>query len=350
MARPSIQFLTSNLVILAFIIIVASPVYEAQSRQAQPEPQNNPAQPSPYPPPVVSAEQFDRWMRELSNWGRWGKDDQVGAANLITAAKRRQALALAKEGIAVSLAHRPLLEKAADNRSPFERETNLTSSRVGPGLRGSNNRYSVVYHGRAHSHIDGLCHRFYKERMYNGFSYREVTREGGCAKNGIQNLQNGIITRGVLIDIPRLKGVSYLDPLTPVFPEDIEAWEKKAGIKVSAGDAILLYTGRWARRAKLGPFTDFAGYHALVAPWLKTRDVALIGSDGVQDIGDLPGVGSPIHNFALVALGATLLDNLDLEALAQTAAKLNRWEFLLTVAPIPVEAGTGSPVNPIAIF
>jgi len=344
--RLAVRCFGIGLAILIFLWGLLTP----ESWSLQTRSQSSPAQSPPYPPPLVSPEQFDRWMKELSNWGRWGKDDQLGAANLITPAKRKQAVALVREGISVSLAHRPLLEKALDNGNPFERETNLTPNLQGPGFRGSNNRYSVQYHGRAHSHLDGLCHRFYKEQMYNGFSIKEVTKENGCAKNGIQNFQNGIITRGVLIDIPRLRGVPYLEPATPVFPADIEAWEKKTGVKISSGDAIFLYTGRWARRAKVGPFTDFAGYHAMVIPWLKARDVALIASDGIQDVGDLPNIGSPIHIYGIVALGATLLDNLDLESLAETAAKLNRWEFLLTVAPIPVEAGTGSPANPIAMF
>lgn len=335
------------LAVLICVLASSAPAPIGEAQQTAPAP----AAPAPsYPPPLVSPEEFDRWMKERSNWGRWGKDDQLGALHLVTAAKRKQALALAKEGIVVSLAHEPITEKTLDASAPFERETNFTTSRVGLGISGSSDRYSVAYHGRAHSHIDGLCHFFYKQQMYNGFSSQEVTKAQGCAKNGIQNLQSAVVTRAVLIDIPRLKGVAYLEPRTAVFPEDIEAWEKKAGVKVTAGDAILLRTGRWARRAKLGPFIEFAGYHALVAPWLKTRDIALVGSDVVQDVGDLPGVGSPIHTFALVGLGATILDSLDLEAVAETAAKLQRWEFLLVAAPMPVPGGTGSPLNPVAIF
>ena len=357
--------LTTKLVVSSSVLLTcvgALAIWTAQGQPTQQKPsgqQANSRAPStvpataqtpPYPPPLITPAEFDRWMKERSNWGRWGKNDQLGAINLITAAKRKQALAVVKDGISVSLAHRPLTEKALDNPEPFVRETGLSSNRDGTGFTSAHDRYSVYYHGRAHSHLDALCHYFYKGQMYNGFSIKEITPEGGCAKDGVQNLQNGILTRGVLIDIPRLKGVPYLEPGTPVFPEDIEAWEKKAGIKVGAGDAIFLRTGRWAKRAKLGPSEGFAGYHAKVAPWLKDRDVAIVAGDAVQDVGVLPGVGQPIHTFAIAGLGANILDNLDLEAVAETAARLNRWEFLLTLAPIPVEGGTGSPLNPIATF
>ena len=293
-----------------------------------------------------NAEEFDQMFNQVKNWGRWGKDDQLGAANLITEAKRRQAIALAKNGITVSLAHNPLTEAAPDNTSPFEHTMNR-------GL--STDTYKVSYHGYAHSHIDALCHILYKDQTYNGYPRAEVNTEKGCTKLGVQNLKNGIVTRGILLDIPRLKGLPYLEPGTPVFQEDLEAWEKKAGIKVSPGDAIFLRTGRWARREKLGPWPvsrNEAGYHASVAPWLKARGVSFLGSDDAQDVTPslVEGVNLPVHTLAITALGVDILDNMDLEAVAETAARLNRWEFLLTVAPVPVTGGTGFPANPLAIF
>ena len=138
--------------------------------------------------------------------------------------------------------------------------------------------YSVSYHGYAHSHIDALCHFLYKDQTYNGYARADVLTDKGCAKLGVDNLKNGVVTRGVLIDIPRLKNLPWLEPGTPVFVEDIEAWEKQAKVKVGPGDAIFLRTGRWARRAKLGPWNvgqNEAGYHASVAPWLKERGVVV---------------------------------------------------------------------------
>lgn len=293
-----------------------------------------------------NAEEFDQMFNQVKNWGRWGPDDQLGAANLITPLKRKQALALARNGTSVSLAHNPLTEAAVDNQSPFEHTMNR-------GL--STDTYKVSYHGYAHSHIDALCHILYKDQTYNGYARADVNTEKGCTKLGVENLKNGIITRGILIDIPRLKNLPYLEPGTPVFVEDLEAWERKAGVKVSAGDAIFLRTGRWARRQKLGPWNvpqNEAGYHASVAPWLKARGVAFLGSDDAQDVTPslVEGVALPVHILAITALGVDILDNQDLEAVAETAARLNRWEFLLTVAPVPVTGGTGFPVNALAVF
>jgi kynurenine formamidase len=301
---------------------------------------------SPTPRFPRNAAEFDQLFEQVSNWGRWGKNDQLGSANLVTVAKRKQALALAREGTSVSLAHNPLTDRAVDNPSPFEHTMN-------PGL--FMDTYKVSYHGYAHSHIDALCHILYKDKTYNGYPRAEVNTEKGCTKLGIDNLKSGIITRGILIDIPRLRNLPYLEPGTPVFQEDLDAWEKKAGIKVSSGDAVFLRTGRWARRDKLGPWNiaqNAAGVHASVAPWFKSRGVAFVGSDAALDVTPslVEGNNLPVHTLMINALGINLLDNQDLEALGEAAARLNRWEFLLTVAPVPVTGGTGFPVNALATF
>jgi kynurenine formamidase len=293
-----------------------------------------------------NADEFDQLFNQVKNWGRWGPNDQLGAANLITDAKRKQALGLAKLGVVVSLAHPPLKEAAPDNPNPF----NHTMNR---GL--STDTYSVSYHGYAHSHIDALCHILYKDHTYNGHARADILSDKGCKQLGVENLKNGVVTRGVLIDIPRLRNLPYLEPGTPVFVEDLEAWEKKAGVKIAPGDAIFLRTGRWARRAALGPWAvgqNEAGYHASVAPWLKDRGVSFLGSDDAQDVVPslVDGINLPVHTLAITALGVDILDNQDLEAVAETAARLNRWEFLLSVAPVPVTGGTGFPANALAIF
>jgi kynurenine formamidase len=293
-----------------------------------------------------NAAEFDELFQKVSNWGRWGKDDQLGAVNLITPEKRKQAAALVKTGQTVSLAHNPLTERADDNNNPFEHTM----------LRGNNmDRYAVTYHGYAHSHIDALCHFLYKEQTYNGFARADVNTDKGCAKLGIDNLKNGIVTRGVLIDIPRLRGVEYLEPGTAIYAEDVEAWEKKTGVKIGSGDAILLRTGRWARRAKVGPWNvaqSAAGFHASIATWIKTRNVAIVGSDAGEDVTPslVEGVALPVHTLLITGMGINLLDNHDLEAVAETASRLNRWEFMITIAPVPVTGGTGFPVNSIATF
>jgi kynurenine formamidase len=295
----------------------------------------------------------DKWMTELSNWGRWGKEDQMGAVNLITPAKRKQAAGLVKEGVSVSLARNTETEKAADNDSPFVHTMTSTGKNPLEGFYAMD-FITVSYHGWAHTHMDSLCHMFYKGKMFNGFSQEEVTAKG-AQKLAITNFKNGILTRGILMDIPRLKGVPYLQPGTPIYPEDLEAWEKKAGIKVGSGDVVLIRTGRWALRDSKGPWgisSNSAGLYASCARWLKSRDVAILGSDGASDVmpSGVAGVTQPIHQLVLIAMGMPIFDNCDLEALSAEANKRQRWEFHLSAAPLAVTGGTGSPFNPIATF
>lgn len=293
-----------------------------------------------------NAAEFDELFQQVKNWGRWGAADQLGAANLLTAATRRQAIALAKTGETVSLSHNLLTDKADDNGSPFE-HTMLAANNM--------DTYKVSYHGYAHSHIDGLCHILYKGLTYNGYPTAEVNTPAGCVKLGIENLKQGVIARGILIDLPALRGVPYLEPGTAVYVEDIEAWEKKAGVTIGPGDAILLRTGRWARRDAVGPWPvgrNAAGFHASIAPWIKSRGVALVGSDAAQDVvpSMVEGIALPVHTLLLTGMGINLLDNQDLERLSATASRLKRWSFMLTIAPLAVKGGTGSPANVIATF
>jgi kynurenine formamidase len=296
---------------------------------------------------TVTPSEYERWKKELSNWGRWGKDDQIGALNLITPAKRKQAAALVKEGFSVSMAGDADTIKAVDNPNPYEFKM------LAIGM----DQIAVNYHGIAHTHLDSLAHINDDGVFFNGYKPDpDQVLKQGHEKNSIHNVKNGIFTRGVLIDIPRLKSVPYLEPGTPIFVEDLEAWEKKAGVKVSAGDALFVRTGVWARRKALGPWLRgraeggrSAGLDPSVIPWLKKRDIAIMGSDHPQYVSPSPLRGA-VHDFALLYLGVHLFDNCDLEALADAAAARNRWEFLLTAAPLPIVGGTGSPVNPIATF
>ena len=199
----------------------------------------------------------------------------------------------------------------------------------------------------------------------NGFKISEVKGPDGCTKSGIDVNKNGFTT-GVLLDIPRLKGVPYLEPGTPVYPEDIEAWEEQSGVKVQPGDAIFLRTGRWLRRQEVGPWNLIpqdpaageAGYHISTVPWMRQRDVAIIAADVSNDVRP-SGVpeevrarvrGMPVHSLTIVAMGAYIIDAVDLEEVAETAAELNRWEFMVTGAPTAAKGGTGSLLNLTAIF
>ena len=306
----------------------------------------------PADPHTVTKAEIERWMTELSNWGRWGKQDQLGALNLVTSATRKRAAELVREGVSVSLARDTEKEKAIDNQQPFKQEMNWTGQNT-PG-QFSLDTYTVLYHGYAHTHMDSLCHMFYRGKMYNGFAQDLVTKDG-AGKLAITNVKQGVFTRGILIDVPRLKGLKYLEPKTPIYPEDLDRWEKFAGVTVGAGDVVFIRTGRWARRAEKGPWdvaNESAGLHASCVRWLRKRDVAMVGSDAASDLmpSGVEGVPQPIHQLLLVAMGVMIFDNCDLEALSEAAGTRKRWEFLLTAAPIPVTGGTGSPLNPIATF
>jgi kynurenine formamidase len=298
--------------------------------------------------------EYEALFKSISNWGRWGKDDQLGAMNLITDAKRKQAAKLVKHGIAVSLSHTAVTETTADMPAPFE-------------LSGGGSTFKYSFHSTTHSHLDAICQFDYKGQLFNGWQIKDTKSAKGCTTLDVDALKNGLTTRGVLIDIPRLRGVKYLEPGTPIYPEEIEAWEKKAGVKIGPGDAIFLRTGRWLRRAEKGPWQLFpappgegeAGYHVSCPAWFKKRDVAIVGADVSNDVtphvevaGEVLSLtrGMPVHSLTIVALGGIIIDALDLEAVAETAARLNKWEFMLVGAPPRVTGATGGLINLTAIF
>jgi kynurenine formamidase len=304
---------------------------------------------------AVTPADYIRWRTQLRNWGRWGPTDQKGTANLITPAKVKSAAGLVRTGIVVSLAHPVPQEAAVDTPAGavFHRTTNAISD------TNTTDTYQVSYHGLSTSHTDAFCHFFFEGQMYNGYAVKEnITPETGCKNGSIMGRRDGIVTRGVLYDMPQLKGVDWIEPGTPITRADLEAWERKSGVKVGPGDVILLYVGRWKRRAARGPVSgQVAGYYADTIPFFKERDIAFAGHDMNIDWNPRPGWGAeqgipvnPVHQALLVWLGAGIVENLDLEQLAETARRLNRYEFMLTFAPLPVEGGTGSPVNPLAIF
>lgn len=297
--------------------------------------------------PGATRAQFEEWMVELSNWGRWGDDDQLGAANLITSAKRKQAAALVETGDAISLGHDVVDEVGSDLNRPFG--LNMIISFGPDRIR---DRLDIDYHGGFFTHLDALCHVVYEGKIYNGHSFPDTVTDDGCEHLGIAGLRNGVVTKAVLVDVPRLRGVPYLEPGTRVYREDIEAWEAQSGATVEPGDVLLIRTGRWARRRATGAAGGTSGMDASFLPFLADRDVALFGGDTAHEVpNNIPGLDlTVIHKFTIVARGINLFDNLDLEELAETAARLGRWEFLFMASPVRVPHGTGSPINPIAVF
>jgi kynurenine formamidase len=285
----------------------------------------------------------------LSNWGRWGDDDQLGALHLITPEVTAAGAAGVRSGRTVSCARALNTQAAADNPAP------VAHHMIGTVTEGWGADYlAVAPHGFATSHIDALCHVMHEGRLFNGYPAETVTSHG-ATRLGIHHLNGGVVTRGVLLDIPALRGVDALEPGDPVFPEDLEAAETRVGVRVRPGDALLVRTGRWRWRDDHGPWdlgSLAAGLDASCLPLLRERDVAALGSDGVSDVlpSRVDGVVMPIHTVAIVAMGVHLLDNLDLDVLADACAAEERSEFLFTVAPLVLRRGTASPVNPIAVF
>jgi kynurenine formamidase len=318
-------------------------------------------------PRNLTKDDIDRWMTELANWGKWGPDDHAGTVNFITPAKRKAAAALVKEGVTVSLSLDADLPKEGTTNVPLlsggsggtSRATwSLASTPQGPAPRQDPayvvDTICVSYHGSASTHLDALSHLYWRGKIYNGYSQTSYT-DRGAGNNDVMAFKNGIFTRGVLFDIPRLKDVPYLGDDEAIFPEDLEAWERRAGFKVESGDVVLFRTGRWARVATKGPLNlgqAAPGMYASCAKWLKERGCAVLGSDVVQDVrpSRIPGVNQPMHQVMLYAVGTPLIDNCDLEAVAEAAAQRRRWAFLLTLNPLRVPGATGGPANPIAVF
>ena len=340
LARPSRSILASAIV--AVSALSAMPLLLAQTAASA----GQPAAAGP-----LDAATIDRWMTELSNWNRWGKDDERGTVNLMTDEKRKRALATVKEGVTVSLSRDTDPVRSADNGNPFGLSMAAVAADPDPFAMET---VTITFHGSAYTHMDALSHMYYKGQTYNG-APKSLISASGASRNTVEAFKRGFIGRGVLMDIPRLKGLPYLEPRTAITPADLDAWEKQAGITVGSGDIVFFRTGRWARRAKVGPWdigTESAGLHPTVARWLKSRDVAIVGWDGHGEVMPslVTGVEFPIHQLLLIAMGTPLFDNCDLEGLAEAAGSRNRWTFLLTASPLAVPNGTGSPLNPIAVF
>lgn len=295
---------------------------------------------------------MQRWMRELSDWGRWGKTDQRGTVNLITPAKIRSAAMLVKDGYSVSLSRDADTVTSADNLQPFGHA--MTATGVDKEPMFAMDTYTISYHNQAQTHFDSLSHMFYQGKLYNGYSQSQVNRSG-AGELAVTAFKTGFVSRGILMDIPRLKGLKYLELSTPIYPADLEAWEKRAKVTVGSGDIVLVRTGRWARRAEKGAWDigkAAAGLHPSCARWLHDRGVAIFGSDTHGELMPSVAEGSPypLHQLLIVAMGMPMFDNCDLEALGEAAEKHGRWEFMLTASPLAIPRGTGSPLNPIATF
>jgi len=306
-------------------------------------------------PPVASRpvprDTFVAWMASLSNAGRWGKDDQLGTLNLITPAIRRSAAQRVRDGVSISMASDVFAGPSRDVMVPmrFYLETIDEDSVLSYAV----DSVMTIAHGFSSSHVDALSHVLFRDRLYNGFR-RDQLKPDGARVLGIETMHAGIVTRGVLVDMPWLNGVAFLPTGDGITPADMERWEKRTGVAVQAGDVLLLRTGRPVRAKADTTWvstTGTAGPHPSLAAWLKARGVAALGSDATDMFPSVvPGVPLPMHILTIVALGMPLLDNLDLEAVAEYAVRHQRVTFLFVATPLRIRGGTSSLLNPLAIF
>ncbi len=322
--------------------------------------------------PAPTQDEVLGYFDKLSNWGRWGEEDTLGTLNLITPEKRKQAGALIRDGESVSCSkripwHGPLEEifgavPISHMIQSGERYA-LGDNPEHPAMPGvkmvefAAESLTFVFHGQVFTHIDGLGHVFFNGQMYNGRSSALVKTSEGATVQSSEVMQDGITTRGILYDIPRLRGREHLEPQDHVFPEDLVAFEEAHGVRAEPGDVVFLRTGFQGQVDALQPGepepTEHSGWNVGCTRWFRERDVAVIGADIANDAapsGDYTETSLPVHQVALVAMGLRLIDNAHLERLARMCAEKNRWEFCLSVNPLRLENGTGSPVNPIATF
>jgi kynurenine formamidase len=308
------------------------------------------------------ASEMLEYFDTLSNWGRWGEDDQAGTLNYITADSVRAATALVRDGVHVSCSAVIKAETEPDQiLGPPQRYMVSTGDSAHPGDSpdragwGPIEYIGLTFHGFTVTHIDALCHNVWQGKMYNGKPASMVTTRSGALVESVLAARSGIVTRGVVLDIAAVRGKRWLDPGEGVYPEDLELAEERQGVRVGEGDAVLIRTGYDLRRREFGQDAKLVGqpgWHVASLPWLHERRVAVIGSDSCQEVvpSGYDELVHPVHKIGIVAMGLWLIDNMQLEQVVQLCVARNRWQFCLTVAPLLIDGGTGSPVNPIALF
>ncbi len=303
---------------------------------------------------LMPAAAFAELFAELCAWGRFGAGDVRGALNYIGPDQVRQAAGLVISGRTVGLGLPLDTAASPDNPAPVVHTmTDIPAGSAGLTAFACDS-VSIECHGDAHSHIDALCHVAFRGSLYNGVPSGSVTA-AGASQLGAENLKDGIVGRGVLLDIPRVRRAAWLDPGDVITAADLAAAEDAQNVRVSEGDILLCRTGHQRRRRELGSW-DAAhlktGLDPAAMTWIRDRRVAAMGSDGDSDTvpSVVEQVDYPVHVLAMCALGVVLMDCLNLDDLARACAAEGRFEFLLTVAPLVLSHGTGTPVNPIAVF
>jgi len=301
----------------------------------------------------LSVEEFDELYHRLRQWDAWIDVDR-GAFNRLEPSHAAAAAASVRSGRVVPMALPWATEAAIDNPHPALHHMTDLGDREAPEPSCNKDFLGIDYHGKSCTHLDALSHIAYRGELFGGNVSRDVVGATGTRFGSVAAL-GPFVGRGVLLDLPVVAGRPWLEPGEAVHGEDLLAAERELGVTIGEADAVLVRTGHKRRRTDVGAWDSSglsSGLHASAMPLLAERSISLLGSDGDSDVrpSPVPGVHSPVHVLALTALGIPLLDNLDLEAVSDAAAQEGRYEFLFTVAPLNVPAGTGSPVTPLAVF
>jgi kynurenine formamidase len=304
-------------------------------------------------------DELERWFDDFSNWGRWGPDDTMGALNLITPEKKRAAAGLVREGHSLTLARviefapTPDPGEALIPPLHFMQAAGECADEHGSGT--AVDWAGLPLHGLYVTHLDAHAHIFWKARFYNDQPASAVVTDRGALRGGIDTVRDGLFTRGVLLDIPRVRAGEPLGPDDGVTAAEMEAAEEATGVQVEPGDVILVrtgYGGSRRERARRETSRSQPGVGTDCLPWIRAREPAVLGTDTATDPTSTHNgrVKAPVHSICMVAMGMWIIDGCDLEELAATCERLGRWEFLFTAAPLRLKNSTGSPFNPIAVF
>jgi kynurenine formamidase len=307
----------------------------------------------------VSLDEFEAIFESVKNWGRWGADDVLGTLNLITPEHVTRACGLVRSGRHVSMAIPVNTVAGPDNPNPaVHHMTQMHDWDIGSGKL----RFSMCYlgmesHGDCHTHIDALNHVSYDGLLYGGRSASSVMSKG-AQELDMDDYAGGIVGRGVLLDLPRFRGVPWIEPGEAITRAELEDVERAQGVRLEEGDILVFRTGHHRRRLELGPWDNGysgegkAGLHVDTIPWMHERGIAafLPDGDGETVPGTVDGILYPIHPLQVTAMGMVVSDSLQLEDIARACEEAGRFEFLVVASPLRIAGGTGSPFNPIAIL
>jgi kynurenine formamidase len=298
-----------------------------------------------------SKQEVEAYLEADRNWGRWGESDQKGAANLITPTSIIEASSLVSSGRVVSLS-RPVPKRAGPGvNSPAQHWMKRIDRGTAGG--GATDHYGMTYHGVAFTHLDALCHAWDHNGMWNGHDPEQELTFDGVKWGSIEHWREGFVTRGVLLDVPRHRQEPFVSLERPVHSWELEQIASEEGLTLRPGDALAVYCGR-EKWDSVNPSygSDRAGrpgLHTSCLSFIRKSDISLLVWDMIDSSPNEYGIPWTVH-AALFAYGVALLDNARLDELAQACHDEGRYEFMLVVAPLVIEGGTGSPVNPLAIF